>query len=318
MLPVSVVMTAFNHENYIQYSIESVLNQNFNDFELIIVDDGSSDRTREIINSFYDNRIRRIYKNNEGTSKASNTGIGVAKGKYIALMSGDDVCDTRRLEIQYKIATEYGYQCIMTMPELIDDSNNRLVDSIYPVFYSDFIWNKESTFSKLFFYGNFFCAPSAFINKGVLDRLGDFCLSYLQLQDYEMWIRISREMDIFVDKERLLKYRLHSNNLSRSLSNGNRSDREFLNIYADFLCGMDWSLLNNKFPGHFSTHSYENPVCLEIEKTFLYLKCMNRYGKEIGINRMLNHFKNDEHIQILEHYYNFKVTDLYKLTNCQI
>lgn len=121
-LPVSVTMITYNHEKYIAESIQSVLDQTFTDFELIIVNDGSTDKTDEIIRTFKDPRISYICQENQGPSVASNNAILTAKGKYIALMSGDDVCNPQRLEKQYFYATTTKYSVLFSWVDFIDDS----------------------------------------------------------------------------------------------------------------------------------------------------------------------------------------------------
>lgn len=98
---VSVVMAAFNEEEYIGTAIESILNQSFKDFELIIVDDGSTDATAEIVLGFDDPRIVFV-KNDENKNQAvrANEGIQMAKGKYIARLDADDIASPNRLKKQ--------------------------------------------------------------------------------------------------------------------------------------------------------------------------------------------------------------------------
>ncbi len=98
---VSVIMPVYNNEKFLFHSINSILNQTFDDFEFIIIDDGSTDHSLEIINSFKDKRIKIITnKNNLGISKSLNLGLEHSLGKYIARMDGDDVSVKNRLEQQ--------------------------------------------------------------------------------------------------------------------------------------------------------------------------------------------------------------------------
>ena len=114
MLPeISVVLTTYNQEKFIKKAIDSILNQSFNDFELIIVDDGSIDSTRRKIDQYSDSRIKKVFKQNEGPSSASNVGITLAEGKWIALMSGDDISLPERLQVQYEFVNSFGHKiCI--------------------------------------------------------------------------------------------------------------------------------------------------------------------------------------------------------------
>jgi glycosyltransferase involved in cell wall biosynthesis len=98
MTQVSVVIPVYNVEKYIAETVQSVLNQSYSDFELLIVDDGSSDRSIEICQQFTDPRIRIIQQPNQGVSAARNAGIREAKGKYIAFLDGDDLWTVDKLE----------------------------------------------------------------------------------------------------------------------------------------------------------------------------------------------------------------------------
>ena len=96
---VSVIMPAYNVEKYIGEAIQSVLNQTYKNFELIIFDDGSTDKTWEIIQSFNDSRIIAIrHQQNKGVAEARNTALKIAKGKWVALIDSDDVWLSDRLE----------------------------------------------------------------------------------------------------------------------------------------------------------------------------------------------------------------------------
>lgn len=106
---VSVIMPAYNVENYIGEAIQSVLNQTYQKFELIIVDDGSTDETWEIIQSFNDPRIIQVrHPQNKGVAEARNTALKAAKGKWVALIDSDDIWLPERLEKLIKILEEKG------------------------------------------------------------------------------------------------------------------------------------------------------------------------------------------------------------------
>ena len=95
---ISVVMICYNHEKYISQAVNSILSQTYTDFELIIVDDGSSDKTVKIIQKFEDSRTTIVEQDNSGPSIALNTGISKSRGQFIAFMSGDDVSLPNRLK----------------------------------------------------------------------------------------------------------------------------------------------------------------------------------------------------------------------------
>ncbi|MCK4248925.1 MAG: glycosyltransferase family 2 protein, partial [Candidatus Omnitrophica bacterium] len=99
-IKVSVIIPVYNSEKFIRETIESVLNQTYYDFEIITVDDGSTDKSADIINSFNDKRISYVYQKNQGISGARNTAISESKGEYIALLDHDDLWLPQKLEKQ--------------------------------------------------------------------------------------------------------------------------------------------------------------------------------------------------------------------------
>jgi glycosyltransferase involved in cell wall biosynthesis len=101
MVKVSVIMTIFNGKKFLHEAIDSVLLQTLKDFELIIIDDGSTDSSLEIVKSYNDQRIKLLINEvNRGQSYSRNRGIKMASGEYIAVMDGDDIMYPNRLEIQ--------------------------------------------------------------------------------------------------------------------------------------------------------------------------------------------------------------------------
>lgn len=108
---ISVVMAVYNCEKYLKEAIESILNQTFSDFEFIIVNDGSTDRTGEIVKFFDDSRIVLIQQDNQGLSAALNSAIRIAKGKYIARADADDISWPERLKKQFEFM-EKNPQCV--------------------------------------------------------------------------------------------------------------------------------------------------------------------------------------------------------------
>src|SRR5580692_1553381 len=104
---VTVLMPAYNAGKYIGEAITSVLEQSFTDFELLIINDGSTDNTEKIIRSFKDSRIVLINQDNKGIAAALNAGLNMARANYIARFDADDICYPDRLKIQYDFITTY-------------------------------------------------------------------------------------------------------------------------------------------------------------------------------------------------------------------
>ena len=130
---VSVIIPSYNHEKYIRQCIQSVLDQTFQDFEIIITDDGSSDRTVEIIETFTDPRIK-IYRNyiNKGASVATNNCILNSHGKYIAMLSSDDIWFPEKLDIQVNFLEKHqDISVVFSKVEWIDQ-DNKLIRGFLP------------------------------------------------------------------------------------------------------------------------------------------------------------------------------------------
>lgn len=127
MIELSVLMPVYNAENYLREAIESILNQSYTNFEFIIVNDGSTDKSEEIIRSYNDERIKLVTRENGGVSKALNTGLAHSNGKYIARMDADDIAHVDRLALQMDfIKNNPEYILVGSNANGIDEEGNKL------------------------------------------------------------------------------------------------------------------------------------------------------------------------------------------------
>lgn len=310
---ISVLLVTFNHRNYIQHSIESILNQTYTDFELIIVDDGSTDGTKKIIDQYNDKRIRKVFKTNEGPSSALNVGMKLAKSNWIALMSGDDISYPNRLSIELDYVENFKYNICFGLPDIIDDRGITKSDKSFPVFFEKVPEKKEMVFKRLLEKGNYLCAPTVLFNKEIVKRDVPFLDTSLQLQDFELWLNIAKNYDIPVIQKRLIQYRVHDNNLSSS-KNDSRTRFEMEMIYNHVLDDMNWNNLHNLFPECFTLASSENENLFKIEKALLLLKQKNPLIHYVGCTKLWNYMQNIELRNLLASNYNFKMLDFFKAT----
>lgn len=211
-MKVSVVMSVFNREDYIKTSIDSLLNQTFRDFEIIIVDDCSTDSTVKIIESYTDSRIRLIKNSeNKGLTHNLNRAIELSNGEYIARMDDDDICFPDRLEKQVKFLDKH---------KKID-----LVCS-QAVFFGD----KKGAMSLLInnsdYIKNYICYRNVIIHPSVMFRKSS-CISYdesfVKAQDSEAWFRelvINGKKAGYISKP-LLNYRHHKGQTNVKIQNAN-------------------------------------------------------------------------------------------------
>jgi glycosyltransferase involved in cell wall biosynthesis len=204
---VSVIMAAYNSENYIQEAIDSVLAQTFDNWELIIVDDGSTDNTANIIavNKSLDSRIKSLYQQNGRQSKARNLAISNAEGKYIAILDSDDVIFPKRFAKQVTFLEKN--------PEVVlCGSWFRFIDSQIVVKLPEF----HSDIKIAFLNGNCIAHSSVMMRKQVLDNLNTtYDVLKSTSQDYDLYVRLIEIGELHNLQEVLLDYRVHSEQVSK-------------------------------------------------------------------------------------------------------
>ena len=128
-MKISVILCAYNEERFIHKAIESILNQSLNDFELIVVNDGSTDSTLDIINSYNDNRIRLINQKNIGLGASRNKAMKLARGEYVAFLDGDDWFRSDALEIAYSEAKSQNTDITIFQIKYFDDETGEFSDN---------------------------------------------------------------------------------------------------------------------------------------------------------------------------------------------
>ncbi len=209
---ISVVITAYNGEKFIKEAVDSVLNQTFNDYEIIVVDDGSSDKTQSILKE-YKNKIRYFYQNNAGTASARNCGIREAKGEYIAFLDQDDIYLPNKIEKcldYFRLHKECG---LVYSDMFVADQDGKAI----------YNWlTTKKYFSEGYIYENllrecFFCPSAAVIRRDILVAVGGFDKEIRGTEDYDLWLRIARHHKIGLVKEPLVKWRSHDSNTSRNM-----------------------------------------------------------------------------------------------------
>ena len=219
---ISVIMPVYNSEAFVSRAIRSVLNQTYKDFELLAIDDGSTDRSLSIIQKFRDKRLKLIrhYKN-RGLVESLNEGIGVAQGEYLARMDADDISLSRRFEVQTRILDRN--------PEIgvLGTSVYRL--SVKKVITWIYDWENERSKSRLLFEPAL-AHPTVFIRKDIIDR---FKLRYNKndkhAEDYGLWTKLSDIAHMKSTTEPLFIYREHK---------GQKSNNDKIDAIRNFRSGF--------------------------------------------------------------------------------
>lgn len=208
---VSVIIPYYNHLDYIFTTIDSVLNQSFNDFELIVVNDGSPCDGHEKIKKYSQlKRFTYIYQDNAGVSSALNHGIRKASGEYVALIGSDDVMEVSRLEIQYRMMSESLIDGLATYVERID-KDGLFINAVNP---------KKSGFLDFNYFLStdfYFPAPSAMYRKSKLISAGLFDITKT-IEDWSLWLKLSKaNAKLYLHDEILTKYRIHDSASSNDI-----------------------------------------------------------------------------------------------------
>lgn len=198
---VSVIMSVYNGERYLRKAVASILHQTFEDFEFIIINDGSTDGTREILESYHDDRIVLIHQDNAGLTKALHRGLSLARGEYVARIDADDVAKPSRLENQLQFLKKHpkvmlvGSNCYN-----IDENGSVLSLTDLPVDEVQIKWN-------LLFYNCLRHSTVMFRRKEV-DNLGGYNTAIPYAQDYDLWMRIAGKYSVANLKEPLVYLRV--------------------------------------------------------------------------------------------------------------
>jgi glycosyltransferase involved in cell wall biosynthesis len=210
MPKVSIVIPAYNAMAYLPQTIDSVLNQTFTDFELLVINDGSSDNIIEWLSQIKDSRISLISQENQGVANARNIGIFRAKGEYIAFLDADDLWDKTKLEKQVSCLEQNpSTGLVYTWTHLIDSTGKLLKFSITHQ-EEGYIWEKIVIQDVI---GS---GSSAMVRASCFQQVGLFDQNVAIAADFDMWIRIAAVYKFAVVKECLVFYRQHQNNFSKN------------------------------------------------------------------------------------------------------
>lgn len=209
-LPITVLMTCYNAEYWLDETIQSVLNQSFRNFEFVIINDGSIDKTLDIILSYArkDSRITVLDKQNTGLTESLNFGLRASRGKWIARLDADDLCEPNRLEVQYNY--------ILSRPNLvligsnfyeIDFEGALVKNQTYPNNHKNLVRNLER-------HKRFFPHSSAFFRRDIALNIGGYNTRFQRSQDHDLWLRLSRKGQIGSIGKSLVKIRKHNCQIS--------------------------------------------------------------------------------------------------------
>jgi glycosyltransferase involved in cell wall biosynthesis len=205
---VSVIMSVYNDEEYVQEAVDSILNQTFKDFEFIIINDGSTDRTLDILQSYNDDRV--ILLNNEkniGLVKSLNRGLENAKGQYIARADGDDISFPNRFEKQIRFLDEHPNVGLISSSAIIIDATGNEIEM------SELATENEEI-RTIFLKGNCIWHTSSIFKSDCVKKVGKYREWFRNAEDYDLWLRLIKYYDVANIGDPLCKVRIVNGSMS--------------------------------------------------------------------------------------------------------
>lgn len=212
---ISIIIPTFNHAEFVCEAIDSVLLQNYPNKEVLVVDDGSTDNTKEVLRKYVECGVKYIYKKNGGLSSARNEGIRNASGKFIAFLDADDIWLQDKLLMQYQIISNGDNVGLVGCGYYLVDKNKNILEKRAA---KDFA-NRKKLLQELLLKNVISGSGSGvLIRKECFDEAGVFDETLTCAEDWDMWVRIAKFYEIAFVKDPLVSIRVFSNSMSSSVN----------------------------------------------------------------------------------------------------
>jgi glycosyltransferase involved in cell wall biosynthesis len=226
---VSVIITCYNYGRYLEQCLESVLSQTYTNIEIIVVNDGSTDNTDEIMRKYLSSpKVRYIRQENAGQANAKNRGISDAKGVYIAFLDADDMWEASKLEKQIPLFAEPSVGVVYCLAKYFDENGNEMDYSMT----SEYLRPRRGNVTEWLFFDNFIQFSSSVIKREYLDRFGVFDETLKMGIDWDLWLRISVACKFAFVDEPLFYYRIgHTGQMSKNLEERQRCSDRIMNNF---------------------------------------------------------------------------------------
>ena len=219
---VSVIIPTYNRAHLIKDAVESVLNQTYQDFELIVIDDGSTDNTKEVL-AVYKDKLTYIYQDNQGRSSARNHGIKLVQGEYIAFLDSDDVWFLDKLERQVPVLESappdvvlvHGYKCIVDKNLQPVPGWELKLRKLYTL-----AERGEETYEN-YLYFNCIFTSAILVRRTAIIEIDGYDASIGSLEDFDLYLRLllKNYYFAFISEPPVIKYRWHEDNTVERSSN---------------------------------------------------------------------------------------------------
>jgi glycosyltransferase involved in cell wall biosynthesis len=242
---ISIIMSTYNDGLYIKRAIDSVLKQTYKNWELIIINDASTDNTNKIIEEYLskDKRIKYLRnKKNRGLVSNLTNGFNLSRGKYIARIDSDDVWkENKKLEMQYKfLINNNDYGLIGCLGNAVDSSGKFIFKINYPI--------KDGEIRRNILSKNCFIHSSILLKKNIYSKVGGYNLNLKYFEDYDLWLKIGTVSKFYNLSKRLVNLTVHQNSMTniyqaKRIKTVFAIIKKYKNIYPNYNLGFfRWSL----------------------------------------------------------------------------
>jgi glycosyltransferase involved in cell wall biosynthesis len=239
MPKVSVIIPTYNRAHLLPECLESVLTQSFSDFEIIIIDDGSTDNTKEVVSKY---PVRYVYQKNQGAHAARNKAIGMAKGEYIAFIDSDDMLLKDSIKMGVEILDEYPEAGFSYGQGYIIDEKGNINKLIKAPWKSAGVRSGNEEINELIL-GNHITSHTV-VRRRCLIEVGGYNPDFKSgSMDYELWVRLAKKCAVAYLSKPVMKYRLHHDSITgcRSLEEKEKSRSKILeSIFMDSEIGSSF------------------------------------------------------------------------------
>jgi len=211
---ISAVISCYNYGKFVQFAIESILNQTYSDFEIIIINDGSHDNSEQVIKGFLpDPRIKYFYQKNQGQAVAKNNGIKYSQGEFIAFLDADDIWDKNKLEKQYRLFKNEKVGVVYSRAKYMLPDNSITND----IERGKYLQPRRGNIASWLIFDNFIPFSSSIVRKTCFNTTGLFDESLSMGIDWDLWLRLSLKWHFDYIEDKLITYRVgHSNQMSKN------------------------------------------------------------------------------------------------------
>lgn len=313
---VGVIIPCYNHENYVDQAIQSILNQSYQDFDIYAADDASIDRTREKL-MLYDEQIKEIHLFDENHGGQVMFLLNRVDNEYTALLNSDDFWHETKLEKQVRYMDEHP-ECAacFTWCDQVNDAGER-VDGI--VGFNQTNRTSEEWMRYFYEYGNCLSHPSILIRTHIYKKLlFNVYKAFRQVPDFQMWIKLIQEEKIHIIEEELMSFRWHNSTTSTNISsltieNIVRHRNEECYLWYETIALMEYRFFIKAFKDLLIYKQTETEEQLKCEKFFVLSQAINPLTRQAAVFYFYDIYKESKVQDCFTNLYNFGKKDFFKL-----